>query len=192
MDDPVVRRGRGGVTFGRLLVASPELDDVAFARTVVLVVAHEDDGAVGLVLNRPSRTPVDEAIDGWDAHLAGPAVLFGGGPVEPDGIVAVARTVPGADEDDGDVADGIRLIDLDADPGEVTRQVTGLRVFAGHAGWGPGQLERELREGAWFVVDAVPDDVVSDEPERLWRDVLRRQVGALGLVATYPDDPSEN
>jgi putative transcriptional regulator len=176
---------------GRLLVALPALDDPNFERSVVLILEHDEDGALGLVLNRPTTTPIDEVLEGWSALAAAPANLFGGGPVEPRAVVGLAVARP--DAGSGITIVGrIRTIDPTGDPSLLTGEVEGARIFAGYAGWGPGQLEDELAQGAWLVVDAEPNDVVSASPDALWHDVMGRQPGAASLMATYPDDPRLN
>ena len=174
---------------GRLLVASPQLEDPSFRRSVVLMLEHGDDGALGLVVNRPLEVRVDAVLPTWQPHVTTPGVLFAGGPVGRDGALGLAA-VPG----DGEGPHGVRrilgalgLVDLDATAETVMVGVAGLRIFAGHAGWGPGQLETELEEGSWFVVDAESRDAFSDTPGELWRTVLRRQRGELALLATFPD-----
>lgn len=184
---------------GRLLVALPALDDPNFERAVVLVLEHDDDGALGLVLNRPTTTPIDEVLQGWSALAAKPANLYGGGPVEPSAVVglAVARpragAGPGATGAAGVAITGrIRTVDPTGDPGLLAGEVERARIFAGYAGWAPGQLEAELAQDAWLVVDARSDDVVSEEPEELWHTVMGRQEGSAKLMATFPDDPRLN
>jgi putative transcriptional regulator len=120
-------------------------------------------------------------------------VVFQGGPVALDSALGLA-TVPGGAEPLGwrRVHGGVGLVDLDAPPEVLAAELGSLRIFAGYAGWGPGQLEAELAAGAWFVVDSEPGDAFSPEPEGLWRSVLRRQRGSLALVATYPEDPALN
>lgn len=182
---------------GSLLVAAPSLGDPNFERTVVLLVDHDEDGALGVVLNRPTRVDVREILPMWQDHAAQPAVVFHGGPVGRDSALAVAAlpTPPGdAGEPLGfrHVFDRLGLIDLDAPPEILVAELTGLRVFAGYAGWGPGQLEDELAEQAWYVVASEATDAFSADPEHLWRDVLRRQGGELAMVATYPEDPGLN
>lgn len=182
-----------GSLTGRLLIATPVLDDPNFARAVVLLLDHDDDGALGIVLNRPSEVEVQQAIDPWAELAAGPAVIFGGGPVEPDAIVALGRSRPGMLPDQVEPLVGdVRLIDLSADPVLVAAEVSQIRIFAGYAGWAPGQLEAEIDAGAWFAVEARSDDVVTPHPEHLWRTVLRRQRDDLALFATFPRDPSLN
>ncbi|HZB29720.1 MAG TPA: YqgE/AlgH family protein [Streptosporangiaceae bacterium] len=188
-----------GIVVGRLLVATPLLDDPNFRRGVVLVVEHDPgEGTLGVVLNRPTEVPVDRVLPPWATLVTGPSVVFQGGPVALDSALALAR-VPGSDDPLGWRAlDGIPavsrlgLVDLDAPPEVLAAEVTELRVFAGYAGWGAGQLRSEIEEGAWFVLPGEPHDVFIDDPEHLWRKVLRRQGGELAIVATFPDDPSLN
>ncbi|MFY1678508.1 YqgE/AlgH family protein [Streptomyces sp. WMMC905] len=182
---------------GRLLVATPALADPNFDRAVVLVLDHDDEGSLGVVLNRPTPVGVDTILEGWSALTGEPGVVFQGGPVSLDSALGVA-VVPGGGVDGGEppgwrrVRGAIGLVDLEAPPELLASAVGSLRIFAGYAGWGPGQLEGELTDGAWYVVESEPGDVSSPAPERLWREVLRRQRGELAMVATYPDDPSLN
>jgi putative transcriptional regulator len=184
---------------GRLLVATPLLGDPNFRRSVVLVVEHEvTEGTLGVVLNRPTKTPVGQVLEQWTGLATDPSVVFRGGPVSPNSALALAL-VPGKDEPLGWRAlDGapalarLGLLDLDTPPRLLAPAISSLRVYAGYAGWSPGQLQAEIDEGAWYVLMAEPGDVFSADPERLWRGVLRRQEGDLAFLATYPDDPSLN
>jgi putative transcriptional regulator len=184
---------------GRLLIATPLLGDPNFRRTVVLIVEHEvTEGTLGIVLNRPTAIAVDQVLEQWTELATDPSVVFKGGPVSTNSALALAL-VPGKDEPVGWRAlDGapalarLGLLDLDAPPRLLAPAIQSLRVFAGYAGWSPGQLDAEIDEGAWYVVGAEPGDVFAPEPERLWRDVLRRQEGELAFLATYPDDPGLN
>ncbi len=184
---------------GRLLVATPLLGDPNFRRSVVLVVEDEpEEGTLGVVLNRPTEIPVQQVLESWTDLVTGPSVVFQGGPVSPNSALALA-IVPGEDEplgwralDGGARKSRIGLVDLDAPPQLLAGGIASLRVFAGYAGWGPGQLQAEIDEGAWYVVPAEPADAFATEPEQLWRAVLRRAGGTLALVATYPDDPGLN
>jgi putative transcriptional regulator len=181
---------------GRLLVASPQLGDPNFDRSVVLLLDHGPDGALGVVLNRPTGLPVDEILDAWrtEALATPPGVVFRGGPVSPDAVIGLARTE--ADDADGSlwrlVLDGVGTVDLAVAPDDQPVAVAGVRMFAGYAGWSPDQLEEELREGAWIVVDALLTDVFTSEADALWHDVLQRQGGTLALLAGYPPHPSVN
>ncbi len=179
---------------GRLLVATPLLEDENFRRSVVLVLDHDGEGALGVVLNRPSEVSVSDVLHGWEPLVTGAPVLWVGGPVGVDSALGVVRW-PGSDEPEGVravPAPGLGLVDLDEDPVLMATRVDLVRIFAGYSGWGGGQLEDELADGGWYVVDAEPSDAFTTQPERLWRDVLRRQGGDLALVSTYPDDPSDN
>jgi len=181
---------------GRLLVASPQLGDPNFERTVILVLDHGPDGALGVVLNRPTGLPVDEILDVWrdQALAAPPGVVFRGGPVSPDAVIGLART-EAADVTESQwrlVLDGVGTVDLAVAPDEQPVPVAGVRMFAGYSGWSPDQLEDELAEGAWIVLDAVVADVFTPEADALWHDVLQRQGGKLALLAAYPPHPSVN
>ncbi|MCZ7414505.1 MULTISPECIES: YqgE/AlgH family protein [unclassified Streptomyces] len=178
---------------GRLLVATPALTDPNFERAVVLLLDHDADGSLGVVLNRPTPVDVGEILEPWAGLAGAPGVVFQGGPVSLDAALGVAL-IPGGEGPLGwrRVHGAIGLVDLDAPPEVLAAELGFLRIFAGYAGWGAGQLEQELEEGAWYVVDSEPGDVSSPDPEGLWRAVLRRQRGVLALVATYPDDPSLN
>lgn len=194
---------------GRLLVATPALADPNFDRAVVLLLDHDEEGSLGVVLNRPTPVDVADILEGWGDLAGAPGVVFQGGPVSLDSALGVA-VIPG-EEGPAPAAPGSRprprrgapigwrrvhgaigLVDLDTPPELLAPALGSLRIFAGYAGWGPGQLEDELAEGAWYVVESEPGDVSSPDPERLWRAVLRRQRSELAMVATYPDDPSLN
>ncbi|MDT4987049.1 MAG: putative transcriptional regulator [Micromonosporaceae bacterium] len=179
---------------GRLLVATPALRDPNFERTVVLRVAHEDGGARGVVLNRATEVSVTEVLGSWGALAGEPPVVFEGGPVQPEAAICLARTRPGVDGVSGfnRVAGAIGTVDLSGDPDTLREGVLGVRVFAGYAGWAPGQLENEISTGSWFVFDALPGDAFAHRPDDLWPMVLRRQGGLLAAVAHYPSDPSLN
>lgn len=184
---------------GRLLVATPKLADPNFDRAVVLLLDHDLEGTLGVVLNRPTPVGVGEVLEPWAALAGAPQVVFQGGPVSLDSALGLA-VVPGEpreDEEDGvlgwrRVHGAIGLVDLEAPPELLAAELGSLRIFAGYSGWGPGQLEKELVDGAWYVVESEPGDVSAPDPERLWRSVLRRQRSELAMVATYPDDPSLN
>ncbi|WCO67423.1 YqgE/AlgH family protein [Iamia majanohamensis] len=158
---------------GRLLVATPLIGDGTFHQTVVHLIAHSDEGAFGVILNRPSDTPAHEVLVGWGARAAAPGVVFVGGPVDGDTVVGLG-------------VDG--SVDLQADPDEVPDAPEEVRLFAGRAGWGPGQLEEELGQQAWWVVDAAPGDLLTRDPAGLWQRVLRRQPRPTAWYANYPDD----
>jgi putative transcriptional regulator len=176
---------------GRLLVATPLLGDPHFARTVIYLLEHDGGGTVGVVLNRPSHTPVGQVLPDWHDAVSGPAVVFGGGPVQPDGALCLGQLQPGS-AGIREVVDGVSTVDLDGDVAVIAPNARRLRVFAGHAGWAPAQLDDELAEGAWWVLPGSPDDLFSEDPRSMWRDVLRRQPPPLSLISAYPPDPSLN
>lgn len=180
---------------GHLLVATPLLVEDAFRRAVVQLLQHDDeDGALGVVLNRPSRTPLSEVLPGWDLLAGGDdATVFVGGPVQQSAAICLAGLRPGAPADPSYLAvpgaPWLGTVDLDVEAGAAVERV---RVFAGYAGWTAGQLEAEVEEGAWWVVEALPDDCFTVDPAGLWRAVLLRQGLPLSLVASYPEDPTLN
>lgn len=184
---------------GRLLVANPRLADPNFDRSVVLVLAHGEEGSLGVILNRPSDTAVAEALPGWEEVASAPAAVFVGGPVQQTTVIALAQSSGAGTFDLGDadsgwasVAGDVGTLDLEVGPDQAARRIAGLRVFAGYAGWGPGQLEDEIAAGGWFVVDGEAGDGLTSDPASLWKAVLRRQRSNLVLVAAYPDDPAMN
>jgi putative transcriptional regulator len=189
--------GRTPLRAGQLLVATPRLADPNFERTVVLVLDHDDTGSVGVVLNRPSPVPVADVLAGWGGLAAQPDVLFHGGPVSIDSALAVA-TVPATQGPDGDpvgfrrLFDQTGIVDLDTPTELLSDVIVRLRVFAGYAGWGDGQLLAEVEEGSWYVVPAEPGDLFGPDPAGLWARVLRRQPGELAWVSTRPGDPTMN
>ena len=217
---------------GRLLVATPPLDDPNFDRTVVYMLEHHELGAVGVVLNRPGapidllRSPGDNSsgddfpgddfpgddfpgddfpgdddvdvearrrsINSWLDIVSAPQSIFVGGPVAEDSLIAVARGQRRNDAGWGPVTDSLGTVDLSWMPSEVAENIDALRMFQGYSGWAPGQLEAEIAVGGWMVFDTEPGDVFTETPDTLWRDVVRRQGGALRWIADSPDDLSAN
>lgn len=183
---------------GQLLVAAPDLADPNFERTVVFLLDHDGSGSLGVVLNRPTALPVAAVLTDWSGHASAPDVVFSGGPVGADGALALAvfDAVPAAlgasPRGWRPVIGSIGLLDLDLEPATIGADLRGLRIFAGYAGWGSGQLDSELSQGSWVVVDSLATDAFSVRPERLYGDVLRRQPGELRFLATRPADPGLN
>jgi putative transcriptional regulator len=177
---------------GKLLLAGPTLKDPNFDRTVVLITEHTDEGAMGLVLNRPSEAVLDEAVPDLAWVADGDDPVFVGGPVAPTGVIVLAEwndpslAVVRVEDDLGFVPGDAE--DADALAAAIRR----ARVYAGHAGWGPGQLESELAEEAWIVEAPLRDELFSPEPEGLWSAVLRRMGREFALLSTMPPDPSLN
>jgi putative transcriptional regulator len=184
------------VESGSALVASPALRDPNFRRTVVLIIEHQAAGTVGVVLNRPSDVAVREVLPRWGPLATVPRALHVGGPVEQRAALCVAALPAGVDAEHTDgmikMRGGLALVDLEADPELMAPRLRGLRVFAGYAGWGQGQLAAEINRGDWIVVPALPDDVLAPPETDLWGRILRRQGMPLALLATYPADPILN
>ncbi|MFM7687639.1 MAG: YqgE/AlgH family protein [Actinomycetota bacterium] len=176
---------------GHLLVASPPLADPNFDRTVVYVIEHGDDGAVGVVVNRPLPETLPEPVERWNDELSAPGLVFEGGPVETEALIALAE-VHGESEAWTLVDDTLASLDLSLDPATAAAGVLRLRVFRGYSGWAPGQLDEELDQDAWIVLPATLDDVFTAGPGELWRSVLQRQGGRLAWLAKAPDDLSAN
>jgi putative transcriptional regulator len=182
-------------TARRLLVSVPTLDDPSFFRSVVFMIEHNDDGAVGLVLNQPTDASLDDALPEWGPVAAPPSVAFVGGPVQQhDALIGLARLAPAgpgpAVEADSwqPLLGRVGTVDLGRTPAEIRGDLEAVRVFAGYSGWAAGQLDDELERGGWFVVDARPDDLLTSDPGSLWRLVLRRQGGDVAVSANYPLD----
>ena len=183
-----------GTLRGKLLVATPALGDPNFERTVVLMLEHGSEGALGIVLNRPTETPLAEAVSDWAPLASPPGVVYLGGPVGIGTIIALGRTRDADDSPAGTepVTGALVAVDLSTDPESLASRLTDLRVWTGYSGWAAGQLEAELAEEAWFVVAADASDATTSEPTTLWRAVLGRQPGTLAWFSNFPDDPSHN
>ena len=176
---------------GQLLVAAPSLIDPNFRRTVVLVAAHGDEGTMGLVLNRPTELELSEASDVLDGLAGAGELVYRGGPVQISTITVLAEWEEPA-RAAALVLDDVGFVPGDEDVELLVPYVSRARVFAGHAGWGPGQLESELEREDWIVLEATPEDVFSPEPGGLWGAVLEREGGQYALLARMPADPSLN
>jgi putative transcriptional regulator len=187
-----------GSLAGKLLVASPTLLAPEFARTVIALLEHNEEGALGLIINRPGDASLLDVVPPVADIASAPAVIFSGGPVQPEVAIALGVTTEGLPTD-GAASEGWRpivgplvTVDLDFDPALLAASLRELRVFAGYAGWSGGQLEAEVVDGAWYVVERLPADTFADLPDRLWSQVLRRQPWPLSAVSTCPTDPTMN
>jgi len=190
---------------GRLLIATPVIDDDTFLRAVILVVNHTDDGSLGVVLNRPTADPVADTLPRWQDLASHPSVVFEGGPVDPTtglalGLVKDLDAFAGGSNQpaDAEIAarvpgmSGLVTVNLDGDPAFAAAYIEHMRMFSGYAGWSGGQLAGEIIAGAWFVVDGALDDVFTEQPDDLWPNILKRQPGATRWFANYPRDPAVN
>lgn len=181
---------------GSLLVASTDLLEPTFRRTVVYIIEHNEAGSLGVVLNRRSDTAVHDVLPAWEQYATRPKAVYVGGPVRRDSAICLGILKPGADPDD---VSGLRRVDgrvvmvnLDADPEELSPILEGMRVYAGYAGWTMGQLEGELEREDWMVVSALTRDLLYQPREDLWAKVLRRQPMPLALLATHPIELERN
>jgi putative transcriptional regulator len=174
---------------GKLLVSSPSLHDPNFRKTVVLIAHHDEDGAMGLVLSRPSDVPAAAAAPALEGLPGADEPVFVGGPVEPTALMVLAE-FDDVDDAAAPIFGRLGFMPADAEPHDLSIQR--LRIFAGYSGWSSGQLEAELAEPAWLVVDAEADDAFAADPDELWRSVLRRHGGPLTLMERMPFDPGLN
>ncbi len=206
LEAPTIGRPADPPAAGLLLVAAPDLED-PFHHAVILLLEHDESGTLGVVLNQPTTLDVGSVLPGWRDHLTGTPHLFQGGPVALDsalGIAVLSDHVPptsDAPEPDAPEPEGFRrvtgalgLIDLDIPVDSLAPRLQALRIYAGYAGWAPGQLDDEMERGSWAVV--APGDPVLDafpaDPARLWASVLRRAGGTLAWWPSCPVDPSVN
>lgn len=176
---------------GQLLLASPSLFDPNFRRTVVLITEHNDEGAAGLVLNRRSDTSVADALPDLAPLVEDEEVVYVGGPVQQEAVLCLAEF---EDPDDAAmlVVDHVGFVPGDGDFDLLAAGTRRARVFAGYAGWGPGQLEAELEESSWIVEDSEQFDLFADPGLDLWGSILRKKGGIYRMIALMPDDPSAN
>lgn len=176
---------------GQLLLAAPTLRDANFARTVVLVGVHSEDGAMGVVLNRPAAVTVSEAVPQLQGVVGEDEPVFVGGPVQPESVVVLAEFLE-------ESAAGLLLLgrigfpSADSDLEELAHSTARGRVFAGYAGWSRRQLDAEVESGDWIMHPPQAEDVFTEAPDELWGSVLTRMGGSYALIARMPLDPSTN
>jgi len=174
---------------GKLLLSSPSLVDPNFRKTVVLIAHHDEDGAMGLVLSRPSEVSAVEAVPLLEGLPGAQGPVFVGGPVQPQAFMVLAE-FDDVEDSVAPIFDHVGFMSADAEP--ETLSIQRVRLFAGYAGWGAGQLEAELEEPAWIVVQAEPTDPFADDPDALWREAVARAGGSVSLMKSMPYDPGLN
>lgn len=181
---------------GSLLIASTTLTESIFSRSVIYMIEHNDDGSLGVILNHMSQTAVHNLLPRWTDLAASPRALFIGGPVKQDSALCLGVLKPGVDSDP---VEGIKhvdgrvvLVDLDADPEQLVDVLDGVRLFAGYAGWSPGQLDGELGQDSWLLASGLPRDILAPATVDVWSSVLRRQPWPLPMLSTFPEDVSQN
>jgi putative transcriptional regulator len=175
---------------GKLLIASPTMVDPNFARTVVFITEHNAEGAMGIVLNRPSDTSVESVVPEL-AEIGGGEPIYVGGPVQPEALVLLAE-FSNLEAAAWIVVADVGLASADVDLDELAGSVRRGRVYAGYSGWGPGQLEGEMDVDSWIVEPPLPTELFPEDPMKLWSDVLARKGGQYSLIARMPSDPSLN
>lgn len=171
---------------GSLLLAHPAMRDPNFRRSVVLMSAHNAEGAMGVVLNRPLGKRLGELSGEFALSTLASVPLFKGGPVQTDQLVLVAWQLH---------PEGFRLhfgVDPEKAQQLLTEEGTQVRGFLGYSGWSAGQLENEMQMRTWIVAD-VPEDLLSfSQDESLWRTVLGREGAEWRLLADEPENPGLN
>lgn len=186
----------GRVRPGTLLLAATDLLEPTFARSVVYILEHNDGGSLGVVINRMSQTAVHNLLPQWTDLAASPRALFVGGPVKQDSALCLGVVKRGVSIDGSEALrpiDGrVVMVDLDGDPEELGALLEGVRIFAGYAGWGMGQLDGELEQDSWMLASALARDLLAPPTAELWSEVLRRQPWPLPMLATHPLDVTRN
>ncbi len=172
---------------GKLLLATPELLDSNFFRTVILVLEHTNEGAIGVVLNRQSDLYSVDVLPKW-SHVEDPhPLLHWGGPVQEESLLALGLYERLIEDDPNEGLGRIRVVDLNPELLDMTSMIT-ARLYSGYAGWSAGQLNAEISAGGWIVADLADTDPFCENPDQLWTIVLSRQKGILSKLAQYPDD----
>ncbi|MGL4832529.1 MAG: YqgE/AlgH family protein [Propionibacteriaceae bacterium] len=178
---------------GDLLISSVAHHDPVFDGAVILLLDKDGDGALGVVLNQCSDLDLEAVLPEWAPYVSTPGGLFKGGPVGTDSAVCLASLAPGMIMPEGfrpvfaDV--GLVLVD------QPQNQINGydqIRFYTGFVGWGPGQLGDEIDRGEWYIQPAQPADVFCQDPESLWRCVLRRIPGEASFFSTWTPHPELN
>ena len=178
---------------GRFLVARPYLRDPNFWRSVVLLTEHNEEGTVGFVLNRPIEYKLSDLVEGFPQF---DAPVFLGGPVGTDSLHFIHRLPELVSENDREIAPGVfwgtsfeqlkyGILSGSIDPEQI-------RLFVGYSGWGPHQLEGELKTKSWFVSKSDLDMAFGEKPGELWRTVLQSMGDRYRVISHYPEDPSMN
>ncbi len=170
---------------GRLLVATPQLEDPNFRRSVVLLLDHGEEGSLGVILNRPSEVPAERILPGWTESGGSTPRVFSGGPVQTNSLIALAPT-SAIWRASTPITEQIALLDLEEDLEISAEDLGKVCLYLGYSGWSSGQLQAELEEGAWWTFESDPADLFSD-PSQSWTSVLSRQNSAARLVAFHPD-----
>ncbi|MDQ6750332.1 MAG: YqgE/AlgH family protein [Actinomycetota bacterium] len=176
---------------GQVLIASPSIFDPNFRQAVVLIAQHDETGAMGVILNRPTQAKVRSLAPALERLTGLDDVVYAGGPVDETSLIVLAEF----DEPDAAalmVLDHVGFVAVGTDLDEVAGITRRARTFAGHSGWAPGQLETEMEREDWITEAAVYDDVFAARAQELWHAILERKGGNFAVVARMPFDPSVN
>ncbi len=176
---------------GKLLLATPEIVDDIFFRTVILVLEHSDEGAIGVVLNRQSDLYSVDVLPKWNDDQGSSSLLHWGGPVQQESLLALGLYDEQVKDDLKEGIGRIKVLDLNPEILDMTF-ILDARLYSGYAGWSTGQLDAEISTGGWIVTEVDNTDPFSHNPADLWSIVLKRQNGFLSRLAQYPDDPRMN
>ena len=178
------------------MLAAPGMLSSEFARTVVLIIEHNLEHTLGVVLNRRSEVAVANVLPEWLDYVAKPQALYLGGPLGPQAAIGVGVTTSGTVIEDHleftRLANRLVHVDLRTDPAMLDGLLEGVRIFAGYAEWAPGQLDDEIERGDWYVAPALPSDVIAPAGTDLYSDIMRRQPMPLPLFSTFPADVDDN
>lgn len=179
---------------GELLASATGLGAGFFNQAIILLLDCDDDGALGVAINKISAMQLDDVLPQWVPLASPPGDLFAGGPVSPNGAICLAKVANPREEPPGwrRIVRDIGLLHLDTPVELAAGAFSDLRIFAGYSGWAAGQLEAELEKGWWLRLSARDDDIFTGEPAGLWRRVLRRQGGEVGLLSTWVAQPEFN
>jgi putative AlgH/UPF0301 family transcriptional regulator len=184
---PVQSKNTKDLAAGKLLVASRNLGDPNFMETVVLLVHYDDEGAVGLVLNRRSHVPIYRVLEGLDAAKDRSDPVYLGGPVEKSSVFGLLQS-PAKVEGAKSIFDGVKLIsskDLFEQTMSAKPAPGAFHVYLGYAGWTREQLRTEVELGAWFIFPADAQSVFNSDPDSLWSQMIRKT--ELRRAENHPD-----
>jgi len=176
---------------GKLLLATPELIDSNFFRSVILVLEHSNEGAIGVVLNRQSDLYSVDVLPKWGESKDSSLLLHWGGPVEEESLLALGLYDENAKDEIIEGIGCIKVLNLNPETLDMT-SVLNARLYSGYAGWSAGQLSTEISNGGWIVAELTDTDPFVNDPGDLWSMVLARQKGFISKLAQYPDDPRMN
>ncbi len=178
---------------GRLLVAAPDLHDPNFYHTVVFLLEHDERGALGVILNRPTDIQATDMFPEWQHRISDPPVIFQGGPVQPDAYIGLARLNSDVTPDHWiPIIDSVGLLSIQDEAKTDDLEISAFRLYSGYAGWGGEQLESEIDAGGWFTLPGAPQDVFESQPANLWFRLLRDHQGQWPWRVRPPADPTRN